>query len=128
MVKIAPITIPKLKLQNNLIAIRPPWKDSLSENENERLPASKNDMGTQRIPNMITAVRNPDNILFSLFVGFLNSLIPQYIVIGSEIIPAQVIIVPKGIVSLSLIAIVSKEDPVARSIIVPIVTISAKLK
>lgn len=62
-------------------------------------------------------LRNPERILFSLLDGFLSSFIPQYIVSGNEIIPVQVIRVPRGI-DLSLAkAIVSKEEPVAKSII-----------
>ena len=72
-------------------------------------------MGTQRIPSTIIILRNPDKILFTFLLGFLSSLTPQYIVKGNEIIPVQVIRVPKGIdLSLSK-AVVSKEEPITRS-------------
>lgn len=74
---------------------------------------------------MIMILRTPERILFSFLVGFLSSLTPQYIVKGNEIIPVQVIRVPKGInLSLSK-AIVSKEEPVTKRIIVVKVKIRA---
>ena len=84
---------------------------------NTRLPASKYDIGTQRIPEIIMILSNPERILFSLLDGFLSAIIPQYIVNGNETIPVQVIKVPRGIDLLSFKAIVSKEEPVAKSII-----------
>lgn len=62
-------------------------------------------------------LRNPERILFSFFDGFLNSFIPQYIVKGNDVIPVQVIRVPKGIVPSLSNAIVSKEEPVTKIII-----------
>ena len=71
---------------------------------------------------------NIERTLFKLFDGFLNSFAPQYTVRGNEIMPIQVIRVPEGMeLSLSK-AIVSKEEPVARSITTTSVRISAKEK
>ncbi len=66
---------------------------------------------------------NPERILFSLLDGFLNSFIPQYIDNGSEIIPDQVIKLPRGIELALSNAIIINVEPVAKSIIVEKVTI-----
>jgi hypothetical protein len=63
--------------------------------------------------------------LFNLLDGLLNSFVPQYIVKGNDIIPTQVIMVPKGIVSSVFKAFVSTEEPVNKSIRTPIVNIKA---
>ena len=69
------------------------------------------------MPKIIMIFRNPERILFNFPDGFLSSFVPQYIVKGNEIIPVQVIRVPKGIVSSLFNAIVSNEEPVTKSII-----------
>ncbi len=97
------------------MAVCPPWKDSFSENENVKFPASRYDIGAQRIPSTIMILRTPERILFNVLEGCLSSFTPQYIVRGSEIIPTQVIMVPKGKESLLSNATVSKEDPVNKS-------------
>ncbi|GAA4270667.1 hypothetical protein GCM10022257_27680 [Hyunsoonleella aestuarii] len=61
-------------------------------------------------------LRNTERILFSLPDGFLKSFMPQYIVRGNEIMPVQVMNVPKGIDLLLTKALVSKEEPVIKSI------------
>lgn len=76
------------------------------------------------MPRVIIILRNLDSMLFSLLDGFLKSLIPQYTAKGKEIIPVQVIRVPRGIdLSLSK-AVVSKEEPVINSI----TTITVKIR
>ena len=60
------------------------------------LPASKNDIGTHNTPKMIITLINLESKVLNLDFGCLNSLIPQNIVIGSAIIPTQVIKVPSG--------------------------------
>lgn len=72
---------------------------------------------------MIMILSKPERNLFSLFDGFLNSFIPQYIDNGSEIIPAQVIKFPRGIALSSSKAIINNEEPVTNSEIVKKVTI-----
>ena len=109
------------------MAVCPPWNDAFSEKENERFPASKYDNGTHKSANTIRILSTTPKIAFSLLVGFLNSVTPQYRVIGNEIIPAHVMKVPSGIeLSLSR-EIVNKEDPVAKRMAVKIVVIR-KLK
>ena len=58
---------------------------------------------------------NPERILFSLPDGFLSSFKPQYIDNGNEIMPVQVMRVPRGIESSLSKEVVSKEEPVAKS-------------
>ena len=69
-------------------------------------------------------LRNIERILFSFPDGFLNSFIPQYIVKGKEIIPVQVIRFPIGIDLPLSKAVVSKEEPVTKSI----TTLKVKIK
>ena len=74
-------------------------------------------MGTQRMPKMIIILSILERILFTLFDGFLSSLKPQYIVDGNEIIPIQVMKVPRGMELELSNVIVNKEEPVAKRII-----------
>ena len=63
-------------------------------------------------------LRNQARVLLSFVVGFLNSLMLQYTVNGSEIIPIQVIRFPNGIES-SLSKDNSKRgEPVVKSAMV----------
>ena len=72
---------------------------------------------------MSIVLRSIAIILVILVVGFLNSLTPQYILNGSEIIPAHVIKVPRGIELASSNAIINNEEPITKNIIVDKVTI-----
>lgn len=67
---------------------------------------------------------NLERILFSSRDGCLSSFIPQYIAKGNEIIPVQVIRVPKGIDSSLSNANESNEDPITKSMI----TIKVKIR
>ena len=68
-------------------------------------------------------LRKPAKTLFSFVLGLLNSFVPQYTTRGNEIIPAQVMKVPSGKDLELFNEIVSKEDPVTKSIIVKKATI-----
>ena len=67
------------------------------------------------MPKINMILRTHESIRCSFLDGFLSSSTPQYMVNGKEIIPTQVIKVPKGMeLSLSK-ARVSKEEPVTKS-------------
>ena len=68
------------------------------------------------MPNMIMIFRIPERILFNVSNGDLSAFMPQYIVKGNEIIPVQVMRVPRGINLFLSSEIVSKEEPVTKSI------------